>query len=312
MSDRHELHKRLAQDWRDQIVAAGGDRNVAEQAVTLAALNGLFDGYSYAAPQAMDPAWEDPCKLPDIPVGSEREFICAVYRTHSDKVYTFSATYLNAYRLNYEWGCPNEKSQETCDGCEDGCPTTGWFTLAGADDEGSQYHSLNLRDGDELRGWRALPTWGAAPPVRSAASTVEPADQGFLRLLVDLVWNHVTESQEVPATSRADELISKARKLSYMAAPTASPEPDAVREADRSQLVTTLKAMANEARDMMPSAREVLRDAADLLHADGTKIAALSRPAHGDVKAPICVSCGKPAVGKCEAISRNHRGSPAE
>jgi len=32
----------------------------------------------------------------------------------------------------------------------------------------------------------------------------------FFRHLIDVVWNHVTESQEVPATSTADELIDKA------------------------------------------------------------------------------------------------------
>ena len=153
------------QFW-EYVEGLAGDFNAGQMREMLAER-----GLSLAAPTASEPAaWEAPNTLPDIPVGHEREFICAVYRKHSDKVYTFSATYLNAYRLNYEWGCPNEKGDEICDGCEDGCPTTGWFNLTGADDEGSQYHSLNLRDGDELRGWRALPAWDAAPPVRSTAT----------------------------------------------------------------------------------------------------------------------------------------------
>ena len=32
----------------------------------------------------------------------------------------------------------------------------------------------------------------------------------FLRHLIDVVWNHVTESKEVPATYVADDLINKA------------------------------------------------------------------------------------------------------
>ena len=34
----------------------------------------------------------------------------------------------------------------------------------------------------------------------------------FLRHLIDVVWNHVTESEEVPATYVADDLINKAIK----------------------------------------------------------------------------------------------------
>lgn len=35
----------VADEWRQQIISAGGDENVAQQAVALAALNGLFDVY---------------------------------------------------------------------------------------------------------------------------------------------------------------------------------------------------------------------------------------------------------------------------
>jgi len=34
----------------------------------------------------------------------------------------------------------------------------------------------------------------------------------FLRHLIDVVWNYVTESTEVPATSTADNLIDEATK----------------------------------------------------------------------------------------------------
>lgn len=37
-----------------------------------------------------------------------------------------------------------------------------------------------------------------------------PQTQEFLRHLVDIVWNEVTESEEVPSTAWADELIKRA------------------------------------------------------------------------------------------------------
>lgn len=198
------------------------------------------------APCTLEPTtWEDPNKLPDIPVGSEREFICAVYRKHSGKVYTFSATYLNAYRLNYEWGCPNEKSQHICDECEDGCPTTGWFTITGADDEGSQYQSLNLRDGDELRGWRALPAWDAAPPVRSAAS-IET-----LGAALDVIMDASCEEQLTAATSIAGNIgMVLVNEPPHPDSPHASPEPDAVRRINAvSKLVETKISRLEDSRD---------------------------------------------------------------
>jgi hypothetical protein len=43
------MAKHVAEEWKRQIINAGGDENLAEQAVTIAALNGMFD---YLAPQA--------------------------------------------------------------------------------------------------------------------------------------------------------------------------------------------------------------------------------------------------------------------
>lgn len=43
MTHRDEIEKHHAEAWRRQIIEAGGDENVAQQAVALAALNGLFD-----------------------------------------------------------------------------------------------------------------------------------------------------------------------------------------------------------------------------------------------------------------------------
>lgn len=108
-----------------------------------------------------DAGWQEPTSIPQIKPRTMREFVVAVYRQHSGKVYTFAATYLNAYGLVYEDGCPKG------DGCEgacrdDGCPTTGWFSQTGEEDDATTYYSLNLKDGDRLMGWRELPQWTEA------------------------------------------------------------------------------------------------------------------------------------------------------
>lgn len=43
MTMRREIEKHHAEAWKRQIIQAGGDENVAQQAIALAALNGLFD-----------------------------------------------------------------------------------------------------------------------------------------------------------------------------------------------------------------------------------------------------------------------------
>lgn len=43
MIERSEIERHHAEAWRRQIIEAGADENVAQQAVALAALNGLFD-----------------------------------------------------------------------------------------------------------------------------------------------------------------------------------------------------------------------------------------------------------------------------
>jgi hypothetical protein len=124
----------------------------------------------YATPVLEAGAWQDASSIPAIKRGTMREFIAAVYRKHSDKVYTFSATYLNAYALTYEWGCPKGDGCEGS-GCDDGCPTTGWFLLTGEEDEGSTYHALDFKDGDMLMGWQELPKWDDAFPRQERDTT---------------------------------------------------------------------------------------------------------------------------------------------
>ena len=103
-----------------------------------------------------DETWHDGTERPPVNEGSECEFIIAVYRARTGKVYSFAATYMNAHRLQYD-DCPKGKSG-FCDDCEDGCPTTGWFTEI-AEDDSSSFHSLSLDVGDQLKGWRHVPQW---------------------------------------------------------------------------------------------------------------------------------------------------------
>ena len=112
--------------------------------------------------------WNKPDQVPQVDVGGMTEFVVAVYRAHSGKVYSFAATYLNGYRLNYQ-DCPKGKDK-FCDECEEGCPTTGWFVQTGDDDDAIMFHGLSLKDGDALRGWRTIPQWVEQSSAKSDAA----------------------------------------------------------------------------------------------------------------------------------------------
>lgn len=103
--------------------------------------------------------WNAPDTTPQVEDRGMREFIVAVYRQHSGKIYSFAASYLNGYPLNYRHGCPKKDTDEFCEGCEDGCPTTGWFTQVGEEDDGATFQTLGLQPGDKMMGWRTLPQW---------------------------------------------------------------------------------------------------------------------------------------------------------
>lgn len=111
--------------------------------------------------EQMDEAWHEGDGPPPVKVGHQQEFIAAVFRTHSGKVYSFAASYLNAYPLEYRHECPKGDGCEG-KGCEDGCPTTGWFIQTGEDDDSTQFHTLDLKDGDKFKGWRNVPQWPGA------------------------------------------------------------------------------------------------------------------------------------------------------
>ena len=71
-----------------------------------------------------DEVWRPGAEIPQINSGTQKEFICAVRRAHSGKVYSFAATYLNAYPLVYRAESPKGDGREG-KGCADRCPTTG-------------------------------------------------------------------------------------------------------------------------------------------------------------------------------------------
>lgn len=101
-----------------------------------------------AAPKAAATIWLDPAIPPATPKGTERYFIVAVRRSHSGKVWTFPAKYLNAYPLEFEvCGCGVEH--------EDGCPCTGWYS-ASSDGEYDENYSPLLSPGDELVAWSEI------------------------------------------------------------------------------------------------------------------------------------------------------------
>lgn len=89
---------------------------------------------------------------PDIPKGTECEFIVAVLRKHRSKPFVFSAQYANEYT--------DDDSIEDRDG--KALTLSGWY-LCGLDMSGefnNVYEKLTINEGDEIVGWQPLPTWG--------------------------------------------------------------------------------------------------------------------------------------------------------
>lgn len=103
--------------------------------------------------------WHPPDQVPPVKPGNNREFVVAIRRAKNGKVYSFAAYYLNAYRLEYRDGCPDVESCPGPDQCDDGCPTTGWFTSIGDDDYDYLFQNLYLEKDDKVMGWCELPQW---------------------------------------------------------------------------------------------------------------------------------------------------------
>lgn len=114
-------------------------------------------------------AWRDGEQNPSVKPGNQREFLVAIYRAKSDKTYTTTGYYLNAYPLDYRWDDEHEN------------PTTGWFYLTGdGDNDSGCYHDFNLRDGDCLKAWAEIPAWPSAHRSPAAeASTWDEAEQAL-------------------------------------------------------------------------------------------------------------------------------------
>lgn len=111
---------------------------------------------SALATTAGEAKWFAASVPPSIPVGTQRSFIVAVRRAHSGKVYSFPAIYLNGYQLVYETGeCPKGNGCEG-NGCDDGCPTTGWYSDSSEGEYDHNYAKLALAPGDEFLAWSPI------------------------------------------------------------------------------------------------------------------------------------------------------------
>lgn len=119
--------------------------------------------------------WRSANDVPPLKRGTMQEYVLAVYRSHSGKIYSFAGSYLNAYPLQYRHECPKGDGCSG-DGCDDGCPTTGWFVQVGDDDDAAIFQSLSLKDGDKIMGWRDIPQWDAScqtAPVSGRDAAIE-------------------------------------------------------------------------------------------------------------------------------------------
>lgn len=104
---------------------------------------------SFALEREARVSWYPPEILPPVPKGQEQYFIVAVRRGSSGKVWTFPATYLNAYPLECNvCECDAEHS-------EDGCPCTGWYTVSSDGEYENNYTQL-LSPVDELVAWSEI------------------------------------------------------------------------------------------------------------------------------------------------------------
>lgn len=100
--------------------------------------------------------WLTPEAEPPMGRFNSRNFIVAVKRAYSGRVYVFPAQYLFNCPLWFE-----DEAEERA--------VTGWYGADCESDEITNYTPL-LSNGDELMGWQPLPEWNA---LASPASTAE-------------------------------------------------------------------------------------------------------------------------------------------
>ncbi|GEM_PF-2883680 len=160
-------------------VGEQADRDVVEAALEygkqhfkpnrVAAQRGFREGAKWqAAIQATRPArdgavgeaWRSPADTPVVDAESCCDFIVAVKRKHSERVFVFPAQYLRSFELHF-----NEEPYER--------RVNGWYLARSEDpDMGDTYYEL-LNEGDELLGWQNLPQWEA---LQATLSTTPQAD----------------------------------------------------------------------------------------------------------------------------------------
>jgi hypothetical protein len=92
------VRKAYAEEWKRQIINAGGDENIAQQAVALAALNGLFDNIAHSPVRSA--AVSVPIEMTDDMIEAVRSAIAAdahaLYRSEPDSIRIFYAAAIRA------------------------------------------------------------------------------------------------------------------------------------------------------------------------------------------------------------------------
>lgn len=148
--------KVLRREWMSNRTEEGGIFNEWDAAKAAAQADYTARIRSALATTAGEAKWFAASVPPSIPVGTQRSFIVAVRRAHSGKVYSFPAIYLNGYQLVYETGeCPKGNGCEG-NGCDDGCPTTGWYSDSSEGEYDHNYAKLALAPGDEFLAWSPI------------------------------------------------------------------------------------------------------------------------------------------------------------
>jgi hypothetical protein len=123
--------------------------------------------------------WRNADDIPPVPKGQMREYVVAVKRAKTGKAYEFAACYLNGYPIEYRDCCPKGNGCDG-DGCDDGCPTTGWFEQTGDDYYDTMFNQMSIGKDDTFLGWLELPRW----EDRATAPVVDEAGEPYL------VWSN--------------------------------------------------------------------------------------------------------------------------
>lgn len=90
-------------------------------------------------------------ETPDVKRGSYAGFI-VVTENDNGKHFAFAGYYLNAYPLDYGDSCPKGDGCQG-DGCDDGCPTTGWFY----DESNFEYENCYYPISTKVVRWAPIP-----------------------------------------------------------------------------------------------------------------------------------------------------------